>query len=91
MRCLVKRSESDGSETKQEKDEHEHEELARRAWSSGEFVPDENTPGGGDHGGALPNGVGDGGSNETGARCDEVGDGAEAPDSSAEDTGNVPA
>jgi hypothetical protein len=89
---LVKRCESDGTEAEDEAKEHQGEELARGSRGSGEFMPDEDAPGGGDHGGALSDGVGDSGSDiGVRLRCDEVGNRAAAPYKAAEDAGDVPA
>src|SRR6185503_5503830 len=89
---LVKRGEGDGAKAEDEEEKHQDQELAGGTRGSGEFVPDEDSPESGDHGGALSDGVRDGRA-DVGMRLrsDEVGDRAATPDEAAEKSSDVPA
>src|SRR5271166_2920993 len=54
-------------------------------------MPDEDSPGGGDHGGSLSDGVRHGGTDDVGTGGDEIQHRAGAPDQPAENSPQVPA
>src|SRR5580693_3356233 len=84
------RGECDGRQANYEKQKHQGDEFAGVGGCVGKFLPDEHPPDGGNHGGALSDGVGNGGADDLGVGGNKVQDLVCAPTGAAENSPEMP-
>src|ERR1700722_5439156 len=74
----------------EEQYKHPEQIALRPRWGGRELTPDEDSPGGGNHRGPLPNGVGDRRPHNVGSRCYKIQDRPGAPDDPAQYSPQMP-